>query len=78
MSLLFDMDEIQKIHDANIESEARKDEREKANEKGIRALVETCKEFGASVADTISRVVENYDMGEQEAGNLVRKYWQSM
>ena len=71
MSLLFDQDEIMRIHDVNLTAKVTKQEREN----GIRALVKTCQDFGASVAETVTKVISNYGLTEQEAGALVRKYW---
>ena len=42
---------------------------------GIAALVETCKEFGVTFSDTISKVMVKFDKSEQEAEELVKKYW---
>ena len=67
MSLLFDEDEIMRIHDVNV----RKDEREN----GIRALVSMCKKLGGSILDATESVVKDFGISEQEAGALVRKYW---
>ena len=79
MSLLFDQDEIMRIHDVNLEAEVRKDEREKTKkteqENGIRALVETCRDFGATITDTVARVASKFGLTEQDAVIQVRKYW---
>lgn len=44
---------------------------------GICVLVETCHEFGVSIADTISRVVANFELPVNEAELEVKKYWET-
>ena len=46
-----------------------------ANERGIKALVETCQEFGASREDAVSRIVEKFGVSAEAAENYIGSYW---
>jgi uncharacterized membrane protein len=49
---------------------------EAAFEKGqIQGSVETCKEFGASMSDTIAKIAAKYNLSETDAKEQVEKYW---
>lgn len=42
---------------------------------GISVLVETCQELGVSLADTLERVIANFDLTPETAKDEVEKYW---
>jgi hypothetical protein len=48
---------------------------EKGVEKGIVALIKTCKSFGASFKDTVLRVAESFGFSEERSKSEVEKYW---
>ena len=49
--------------------------KEQGKEQGIRALIETCREFGASREDTVSRLVQKFSMTPEQAEIRIEKYW---
>ena len=44
-------------------------------EQGIKALIQTCQDFGASKEDTIERILQSFEMTAERAMNYVQKYW---
>lgn len=44
---------------------------------GIRVMVGTCHEFGASISDTIGRVAANFEITVNEAELEIKKYWEA-
>ena len=75
MSLLFDQDEIMRIHDVNLTAEVTKNVTKQEQEKSIQALVSMCKKLGGSILDATESVVSDLGITEQEADIIVRKYW---
>lgn len=48
---------------------------EKGLEQGILALIETCKEFGASYEDTCKRLIDKFSFSSETAEDYMQKYW---
>ena len=49
---------------------------EQGLEQGLeRGVIITCKDFGISFDDAVSRVMQQFDKTEEEAKELVLKYW---
>lgn len=48
---------------------------EKGIEKGIKALVEACRELGASYDQTVEKVKRKFDLCDGTAAEAVRRYW---
>ncbi|MBQ8184769.1 MAG: Rpn family recombination-promoting nuclease/putative transposase [Lachnospiraceae bacterium] len=48
---------------------------EKGIEKGLQALIETCKEFGASQETTMQKIVDKYKVSAEDANIWMEKYW---
>lgn len=48
---------------------------ELCNESLIEGFVEACKGFGASIGDTVKRVVQKFELSESIAEEKVKKYW---
>lgn len=44
---------------------------------GIRALVEVCQDFGASKAETASKIMTKFSISQEEAELDTDKYWRS-
>ncbi len=44
-------------------------------EASIRTFIEACQEFGATVAETIQKLINKYALASMTAENEVRKYW---
>ncbi len=38
-------------------------------------FVDTCKEFGVSLTETVLKFSKKFGVSENEAGNIVQKYW---
>ena len=51
------------------------EERSIGEEKGIKALIETCKEFGVSNEDTMQRVCNKFNLLAEDAKEYLEKYW---
>lgn len=47
----------------------------KGMERGISALIETCKEFDISKEDTFSKIRDKFEISEEETENFMNKYW---
>ena len=47
----------------------------KGTEDGIRVLIETCKEFGLSYEDTISKIELKFELTKDVAEEYAKKYW---
>lgn len=45
-------------------------------EQGIKALIETCKELAISKSDTLSRIVEKFNLSKDDAEKILTKYWE--
>lgn len=50
--------------------------REEERKTGIKVLIETCKELGASQQKTVSKLVEKFSMSMDEAEASVAEYWE--
>lgn len=46
-----------------------------AREEGVKALIETCKEFGRSKEETKAKVAEKFKLKEKAAEEYMRQYW---
>lgn len=46
-------------------------------EQGIKALIETCEDFGMTKAATVERIVEKCSTSAQCAEEYVKKYWRN-
>lgn len=42
---------------------------------GVKALVETCKEFGLSRVDVLLKVKDKFALSEESAEGYLKKYW---
>ena len=49
---------------------------EKGIRKGIKALVETCQEFGLTQAETVARIINKFSMSQDEGMKYTQSYWQ--
>ncbi len=49
---------------------------EKKEQKAIKDLISLCKDFGASIAQTVSKLMEKNLLTEEEAREYVLKYWE--
>lgn len=47
----------------------------KERENGIIRLIELCKEFGLSLAETVSKVAMSYNLSLADSTITVKKYW---
>ena len=47
----------------------------KERENGIIRLIELCKDFGLSLADTASKVAASYNLSQSDSTITVKKYW---
>lgn len=45
-------------------------------QKGIKALVETCQEFGLTQAETVARIVKKFSILQDEGMKYTQRYWQ--
>lgn len=48
---------------------------EKGIEQGVKALIETCVDFGASRKDTQARIEKKFSLTEQVAQEYLKKFW---
>ena len=48
---------------------------EQGKERGIEALIKTCKKFHISREDTRNQIEENFDLTEEKADEYLKKYW---
>ena len=48
---------------------------EKGIEKGIQALIETCKELHLSPGQCLEKLVEKFQLSEADAGVYLNTYW---
>lgn len=55
--------------------QTREEGRREEREKGIKALIEVCREFGASKEETIRKLTKKYPVQEIQAEEYVTKYW---
>ena len=44
-------------------------------QQGIRALIETCRDFGASREETLSKVAEKFSLSSADAEKHMREFW---
>lgn len=44
-------------------------------EQGIKALIKTCQDFGASKEETLAKVIQNFTITQADAAAHVEKYW---
>ena len=44
-------------------------------EKGVKALIETCKELGLTYEETLSKLILRFDYDNRKAGKAMDKYW---
>ena len=49
--------------------------REQGIERGIRVTIETLKEFGVSMEETIERIMKKFEVTKEQAEEEVEKYW---
>lgn len=56
-------------------SSARKSGLDEGKRIGIKALLKTCKDFGASKEDTVQRLMDNFQITEEEAWKYMDEYW---
>lgn len=68
MMTLYDEEQIMRSY---IESERH----DAALEAALEASICTCQDFGASITDTIAKVIKKYKLTEEEATEKVQKYW---
>lgn len=52
-----------------------KDNFNKGIELGIKALTETCQEFGNTMDETVKKIVEKFSISEQKAVQAAERYW---
>ena len=71
MMTLFDEETIRKNHEASIIRKTQQEEQEK----GIKAVVETCKRIGGSVTDAIEIIMANYGYDRDTSDECVKRYW---
>ena len=55
--------------------DSRQEGREEGRKEIIRALVETCKDFGISQEESVSRVAQKLSIPNQKAESYVKAYW---
>ena len=48
---------------------------QKGMQKGIQVLITTCKDFGISFEDTVTKLKEKYSLKEEEAQRDMKLYW---
>ena len=41
----------------------------------IQGIIEMCKDFGSSVKDTVQKLVEKFNLSEDEAASYVNEFW---
>ena len=44
-------------------------------EEGLKAVIETCKEFGESYGDTLIRIMEKFSLSKSSAEESMEKFW---
>ena len=49
--------------------------RTEATQKSIKIFIETCREFGASKEDTLSKLMEKYHLSANDTQDYVERYW---
>lgn len=49
---------------------------EKGIRKGIKALVETCQEFGLTQAETVAKIINKFSLSQDEGMKYTQRYWQ--
>ncbi len=55
----------------NVEAYAR----EQKEEGRLQGMIETCRDFGASLNDVIKRVADRFSISEDEAEEYVNEFW---
>lgn len=45
-------------------------------QQGIKALIETCRELQVSRADTMSKIIQKFNLSEEIALEYMTKYWE--
>lgn len=58
------------------EEEGRSEGRSEGRNEMMKALIETCREFGASREDTLTRITDKFQMDEVEAEEYLVRYWE--
>ncbi len=48
-----------------------------ARERSIETCISTCKEFGASIDDTIKKVAKRFELMYDDAADYVKYYWEN-
>lgn len=48
---------------------------EKGIDRGIRVLIETCRELAVSREDTFTKIRDKFDMADEETEMFMDKYW---
>ncbi len=80
MMSLFDVEYNLKVYAKNIAEESKEEGRQegiqKGRQEGIVSMIEMCKEFGISYADTIKRISSKFGLSEEEAEDKVNKLWE--
>ena len=51
------------------------DGKEEGLKEGIRALIEACREFGASKEDTLTRILNRFSLPQQQVEEYMALYW---
>ncbi len=72
---LFDEDQIQKNHDAQLVRETRQQVTETEQQKAVKAVVGALKKVNGSRTDAVEAIVSEYGYSIQQAENEVKKYW---
>ena len=70
-------EELQKeaVHMRGLGESILEEGREEGRQEGIRALVESCKEFGISKENIIEKLKEKFKLDEENAQIYIEKYW---
>lgn len=74
MCIMLDMLE-EEGRQAGIAEGRREGKREGKREGLLAGIVQTCQEFGGSLADTVQRVADKFGLSEAEAAEEVNRYW---
>ena len=51
------------------------DGKEEGLKEGIRALIEACRELGASREDTLTRILNHFSLPQQQVEEYMALYW---
>lgn len=59
----------------NGKSEGRIEGRTEGRMEGIRALIETCQDFGISKKDVLLKIAEKFSLSDGDAEKYINEYW---